>query len=76
MFPDLSSDVHTRPQVDGPEEAGKGTHTAAVSYSLCILPDDVARAEVGDDAYEVKRQKTLLTQYCPAKIQMLFTGVT
>ena len=42
--------MHTRPQVDGPEEAGAGTGKATVTYSLCILPDDVAGAEIGDDA--------------------------
>ena len=48
VLPDLSSDVDTRPEADGTEEAGKTTGTAAVSYSLCVLPNGVAWAEVGD----------------------------
>ena len=50
LLPDLSSNVDMRPKVDGPEETGTGTCKAAVSYSHCILSNDVARAKVGDDA--------------------------
>ena len=42
--------MYTRPEVDGPEVVGHGTDTAAVTYGLCILPDDVAGAEISDDA--------------------------
>ncbi len=51
VLPDLSSDVDTRPEVDGREETGTGTGEAAVTYSLCVLTNDVAWAEVSDDAY-------------------------
>ena len=50
LLPDLASDMGTGPEVDWPEVMGQATQAAAVSYSLCILADDVARAEVGDDA--------------------------
>ena len=37
-------------EADGPEEVSQATQSTAVSHSLSILPNNVAGAEVGDDA--------------------------
>ena len=50
LLTDLASDGDTSPQVDGPDELGESAQDAAVSHSLRVLAEDVAGAEVGDDA--------------------------
>ena len=50
LLSNLASDVHTSPQADWPEEVGEATQNAAVSNCLCILANDVARAEINDNA--------------------------
>lgn len=49
--------MHTGPEIDGFEEFSHGTYTATVSYSLCILTDDVAGAEIDNDAWAKKKKK-------------------
>ena len=55
LVTDLASDVSTGVQVDGEDEVGQTTQHAAVSYSLCILTNDVARAEMCNDTYGAER---------------------
>ena len=51
LLTDLPSDVNTGPEVDGLYEVSKTAQNTAVTYSLCILADDIARAEINNDAY-------------------------
>ena len=50
LLTDLASDGDTGPQVDGPDELRESAKNAAVPHGLCVLAEDVAGAEVGDDA--------------------------
>ena len=50
LLTDLATDRDTGPQVEEWHELGEGAQDATVSDGLCVLPEDVARAEVGDDA--------------------------
>lgn len=43
--------MSTGVKADEREEQGESTQTAAVTYSLRVLAEDVARAEIGDDAF-------------------------
>ena len=50
LFTDLSSHGDTSPQVQQWHELGEGAQDAVVADGLCVLAEDVAGAEVGDDA--------------------------
>lgn len=50
LLTDLASDLNTSPQVEEGHELREGAEEAAVSDCLGILPEDVAWAEIGDDA--------------------------
>ena len=50
LLTDLSSDGDTGPQVQQGDELGEGAQDAAVTDGLCVLAEDVAGAEPGDDA--------------------------
>ena len=50
LLTDLASDVGTGPEVDGEDKVCQATQETTVTNCLSILPNDVAWAEVGDDA--------------------------
>ena len=50
LLTDLASDGDASPQVQARDELGEGAEHAAVAHRLSVLPEDVTRAEVGDDA--------------------------
>ena len=50
LLTDLPSNGDTGPQVQERNELGEGAQDAAVAHGLCVLAEDVAGAEVGDDA--------------------------
>ena len=50
LITDLASDGHTSPQVQQRDELGECAQEAAIADCFGVLSEDVARAEVGDDA--------------------------
>lgn len=56
LLTDLAPDVNTGPKVDWLEKVSHGTNAATVAYSLGILSDNIARAEIYDDAWRRKKQ--------------------
>ena len=50
LLTDLASDGGTSPQVEQGDELGESAQDAVVADGLCVLAEDVAGAEVGDDA--------------------------
>ena len=50
LLTDLPSNGDTGPQVQERNELGEGAQDAAVAHGLCVLAEDVAGDEPGDDA--------------------------
>ena len=50
LLTNLSSDGDTGPQIEQWHELGEGAQDAVVADGLCVLAEDVAGAEPGDDA--------------------------
>lgn len=50
VFTDLAPHVHTGPEVDPINKVGETTQNTTVSHSLCVLTNDIARAEIYNDA--------------------------
>lgn len=63
LITDLASDVGTAVEVDGETPMCNTTETAAVSYRLSILADDVAGTEIGYDAYKGGKIMTSSLKY-------------
>ena len=59
LLPDLAPDMHTGPEGYGPEKVGETTNDTTVAYRLSVLADDVAWAEVDDDACTKKKASKL-----------------